>query len=223
MPFIQQQPSYSGSIPSSTADVRANVSGSEPAAGVQGVTGDQPPTEGGELNDHHGLDSGEGGVGDLHEADVGRGGLGSTRRFHPERGEELSSGFFSDGGQEEQATLTPRQIPRTSSRARSRAKRIRITGALGEFLDGSGMWNDINFMEAERRFIQAAAAPSGSQDIQIQNDDSSNSDVTRQPQQQLQDYHTDQRVQHGQQGEEESKGGEGEHYDWNYMIGAGNS
>lgn len=209
MPFIQQQPSYAGSIPSPTADVRANVSGSEPAAGVQGVAGEQPPTEDSESNDHHGLDSGEGGMSDLLEADVGRGESGSTRRFHPERGEELSSGFFSDGGQEEQATPTPRQIPRASSRSRSRAKRIRITGALGEFLDGSGMWNDINFMEAERRFIQAAAAPSGSQDIQIQNVDNSSSDVTRQPQQQLQDYRTDQKVQHGQQGEEEKEGGEG--------------
>lgn len=208
MPFIQQQPSFSGSIPS-TADVRAGVSGSEPAAGVRGVAGEQPPTEGGEVDGHHGLDQGEGGVSNLHEAGVGRGELGSTRRFHPER-EEVSSSFFSDGGQEEQAAPTPRQFPRATPRSRSRAKRIRITGSLGEFLDDSGIWNDINFMEAERRFIQAAPAPSGAEDIQIQNVDTSSSDVTRQPQQQLQDHRTDQRVQHGQQGEEESKGGEGE-------------
>ncbi|CAN0342251.1 unnamed protein product, partial [Laminaria digitata] len=38
------------------------------------------------------------------------------------------------------------------------AKRIRFTGAIGEFLDGPSLWGDLAVMEAERKVGQADAA-----------------------------------------------------------------
>ncbi|CAM9544513.1 unnamed protein product, partial [Ectocarpus sp. 12 AP-2014] len=43
---------------------------------------------------------------------------------------------------------TPHRPPRGSKRSR---KKIRFTGAMGQFLDGRGVWNDFAVMEAERK------------------------------------------------------------------------
>lgn len=48
----------------------------------------------------------------------------------------------------------PKQITRTVCRS---GKRIRFTGAMGKFLDGSGVWSDFAVMEAERRANSATA------------------------------------------------------------------
>lgn len=48
----------------------------------------------------------------------------------------------------------PKEIPRAGCRS---AKRIRFTGAMGKFLDGSSMWSDVAIMEAERKANSATA------------------------------------------------------------------
>ena len=200
LPFFQHQPFCAGSSRTSP------VPGSAPAAGVlAGTTGEHPLGGEGMIFDHHeGISEDERGFG-FCDTGVGLGGHGSERRFHPEGAEELClADAPGDITQDISVLDPPLIIPSAIPRVGPRAKRVRFTGALGEFLDGSDIWNDLRTMEVESRANQNAAA--GAADIQMQ---SVNCDLPRQQQQQVQKRRPDPRVQHGQKRKDGGGGGGG--------------
>lgn len=129
----------------------------EAAAAAAGFTGEvktQPPTGQDKLDRHCQGSLSPRGESNLYGASGGPRGEADTVRGHG--GLARAGGSPRDAHEVDDETTTHRP-PKTIPRSGRRVKRIRFTGAMGEFLDGPSVWNDFAIMEAERKASEAAA------------------------------------------------------------------